>query len=381
MSKALIYILFHPAVLVKYDVIRREGEKDIVHIMVVCEHPYSNRKNIDMYSKGFNHIVYLPCISYEANIFRGAMAYFRFLKKIQTELTPILENVKSYSVVSDFSAFLPVNALLSKLKKNDKFNKLITLCEDYVFEIKPDILRTAMTMLYTLLLGLQPAYYHKVYFYTYFEKFHDKIIQVISPFEKRIAVVKDSNPLSVYSIIRPVPERCTATKDTIIFYSDTGVRKFGCGLSNEEYSERLEMFFKRLSAHYHGHNIICKPHPLDIGKPMIEMGNIKYVLCEDRLISQVHLDMNFQKVKACYSVASTSLLYSASLGIPSYTLYKYLGFNERYPTEFFKTNNDVTTPFLYEINSLDEIGIIDSIKVEPKKEDIKRDWNEFMEWK
>lgn len=380
MSKALIYILYHPGALVNYNLIRNKEKNDLIHILLICDHPYTDKESIDVYLKGFTNIIHLPDIDYDNNIYRGLKKCAAFLKKARAELAVILKNVKSFNVISEFSAQLPVNTLLSELKNDPRFNKSISVSKEYVFELKPDILKSVKTVFYTLLLRLYPVYYHKTLACMYFKKIHDKNIQVVSLFGKDVPEAKKYDTRSLYSIIRPPLETSAEEKNTVIFYSDMSVQEYGCELSPEAYKDKLGKFFKRLSAHYEGYNIVCKTHPLDGEKVMWGMEAIKYELYKGKLISQMHLDINARKVKACYSVASTSLWYPASLGIPSYTIYKYLGFKGKYPEEFFKADNIATTPFSYNISLLDEIGAIDSLQVELKKETIERNWDEFMEW-
>lgn len=380
MRKAIIYILYHPAALFNYNFIRNEENNETAHILVICSHPYLDRESIEEYTRGFTKTIFLPDIDYENNVFRGFWRYFNFLKIARNELSANLKNIETFNVISDVCAYLPVNAILSELKKNTKFNKLFKINTDYLFEMKPDILKSAKTMCYTFLLRLYPAFCHKRLGYMYFNEFQDKDIQIISPFGRDIDSIKQNELRSSLFIIRPQFERNAGMKDTIIFYSTARVRAYGCELSLEAYKEKLAAFFKRLAEYYRGYTIVCKLHPLDFGKAMPEMEGIQYELYKGSLISQIHLNLNAKRVKACYSVVSTSLLYSAFLGIPSYTLYKYLDFKGKYPEEFFKTDSIVSSPLFYNIRLLDEIGVIDSIKAEPKKEKTKKNFSEFMEW-
>jgi len=379
MRKAIVYILYHPAALASYDLIRSKQENSVIHILVVCNHVYCDKESIDAYSSRFTHTICLQDIDYDSNMVTGMRRYYAFIKKARLELARALKDCGSFSVISDLSAYLPVNALLSELKKDRRFNTLISISEKYVFEFKPDLIRSIKAILYTFFLRLTPVYCHQAFGYMYFKRMDDKIIRVISPFSAQTPeTFKGGNQFS-YCIVRPAVERISGGKDTVIFYSDMQVREYGCELTTEIYKEKLTCFFKQLAAHYSGHTIVCKPHPLDGRKVMPGLEIISFELYEGSRISQMHLDALLGKVKACYSVASTSLLYSASLGIPSYTLFNYLQFKGKYPGEFFNAGNGATTPFSYNIRSLEEIGAIDSLRVEPVKLPVGQSLDDFLE--
>jgi len=165
----------------------------------------------------------------------------------------------------------------------------------------------------------------------------------------------------------------------IIIYGDTTVYEaFGCSLPYEIYVAKLTLFFNLLSQHYKECRLIYKPHPSDQSKVMPGLEYIKYELYNGILVSEMHLEQNIHRVKACYSIASTGLLYSAPKGIPSYTLYRYLEFNSEYPRAFFENENVCENPFLYHIKLVDEIGAIDSINVSPVENDYGDDWSELL---
>ena len=112
--------------------------------------------------------------------------------------------------------------------------------------------------------------------------------------------------------------------------------------------------------------LVCKTHPLDKGRSVDAIEHIPHELYNGCLSSEVYVEQNFDSIIACYSVSSTSLLYSASEGIPSYTLYKYLGFDAdsvlhaTFENEIIKTN-----PYLLNISNIEDIGKIDDMNVDP----------------
>jgi hypothetical protein len=108
------------------------------------------------------------------------------------------------------------------------------------------------------------------------------------------------------------------------------------------------------------------------------MEELEYEIYGGGLTSQMHLHAIIDRVRACYSVASTSLLHSASLGIPSYTLYKYLEYRGAYPRTFFESDIAQRQPFLYNIDTIEDIGIIDANSVEYTTDDSMDQWHEIM---
>jgi len=80
-----------------------------------------------------------------------------------------------------------------------------------------------------------------------------------------------------------------------------------------------------------------------------------------------------------YSVASTSLVYASSIGIPSYSLFKYLGYDEDANLRImFDSLTAKQNPFLYNLSTLEEIGRIDGMYIDPIKENNLDDWNRIM---
>lgn len=379
LKNAIIFISYHPGSLGDYDYFRTIDKGSSLHALIMCRHPYVTQEIIDLYSDKYDYVLILPDINYEKNIIRGFIEYFMFINKFCKWIRSILADIESFSVISDCSAYLPVNALISTLNKNNKFKKLISIREDYYVNTSVQIPTTLLTMFYTKVLNLYTVRAHKGLSYLYKNEPRDMIISLISPYERRIAPkqpLKNSAP-SFY-IVKPVLDRDISDKNIIVFYSDRELGEYGSSLSSEEHKNRIRRFFVRLLKFYKNYKIICKPHPLDQGSVMDGMENVEYELYQGGLSSQMHLHININNIRACYSVASTSLLYSASLGIPSYTLYKYLEYNNAYPKIFFENNNMQHPPFLYHIKNLEEIGIIDDIRVEPTTDKFKDNWHQIM---
>jgi len=379
LNNAIIFISYHPGSLTEYDWLREVDKCQSLHILILCQHAYVTKEIINLYSDKYGYAMILPDIHYEKNIIRGFIRYFMFINKFCKWIRPILSDIGSFSIISDCSAYLPVNALISTLKKNKKCKKLISIREDYYMNTSIQTPTTLLTMFYTKALSLYPVRNHKGLSYLYKNEPRDMIIKLISPYERRIDQKQPlNNSAPSFYIFKPVMDRKNSEKNIIVFYSDRELGEYGSGLSSEEHRNRIRRFFVQLSKYYKNYKIICKPHPLDQGNVMDGMENVEYELYKGGLSSQMHLHININNIRACYSVSSTSLLYSASLGIPSYTLYKYLEYNNEYPKGFFESEKAKQNPFLHNINKLEEIGIIDAISVESIPDESIDNWYKIL---
>jgi hypothetical protein len=376
---ALLFISHHPSCLPKYDYIRRIY-KNYFSILLFCSHPYLNSEIIGLYSKDFDHVLVLPDTKYELNILRAGLSLYRFLKNFRNKVKPIMDAHDAFIIFTNFSAYLPVNAILSRLMRNNKCKQYIGIGEAPEFKMDIDILRTLYLLFFTSIFRLIPVYYHRRLSYLYVLEPRRRILRFNNPF-MRIEHFKryDSKLNPLYHVFEPIVEQLGFERNIIMIYGDTSVYEaYRCSLPRETYIEKLTLFFNLLSRHYKGYRLIYKPHPSDQSKVMPGLESINYELYKNALISEIHLEQNIQQVKACYSVASTGLLYSASKGIPSYTLYQYLEFNGEYPRAFFENENGCENPFLYHIKRFDEIGAIDAISISPVKNNDRDEWSRLL---
>jgi hypothetical protein len=376
MKSAIIFICYHPGSLPDYDSLRKIDNNASESVLVICRHPYASDEIVEVYSQKFDHTIILPDIDYETNILKGLIRCYSFLRGFRNRMDPILKDIDRFFIFSDCSAYLPVNALISDLKRNKKCKSLISMRQDYNHEQHHNILKTARSRVYTSLLELYPVYAHMVFSYEYVTEPRDRIISLVSPYMNLYASFEQGG-VPVHFICRPLVERNDSQRNTVIFYSDTnldGAYRY----SKEEFEWRLEQFFEVFASYYENCRIIFKPHPQDGGRVMCGMNHLQYELYNGRLTSQMHLDLNIRDVRACYSASSSSLLYSASLGIPSYTLYRYLEFNGEYPRAYFDNNTVRQNPFLYNLRSLAEIGIIDTLSVKTAGAAIENVWDDVL---
>lgn len=380
MKKAIIFISYHPQYLVDYvNLCEIDGNRS-QHILILCKHSYLSETIINEYSKKFDNTIFLPDIDYNKNIFAGFMSYAKFKKAYLTALDPVLRGIDSYCVISCCSAWLPVNALLTALCRNSKFKSLFTVCEHIASYEQVKYLRTFLTLFYTLMLRLRSVNYDRVLGYFYKTNQWNGVFRFIGSYEDvNGSLVKVERQKTCY-IRRPARRKNRNISDGIvIFYSDRHQDTYKSTLSEEEWHHRVEQFMHRLGEFYSAYTIVCKPHPLDNNVPIDEMRLVRFKLCEQSLLTQMHLQLNIDRVVACYSICSTSLLYSASIGIPSYNLFKYLGYdNVSNLKNFFDSHKARQNPYLYNLSRLEEIGKIDNLYVELVKNNNLESWGQIM---
>ena len=369
MKNGIIFLTYHPGSLSEYDYIWQAIKENATCVLIICMHPYINEEIITTYSRKCKHCIILPDINYKTNIIIGLKEYFSFIRQFKKKIQPILANIDKFHIISDCSAYFPINALLTELRTNKKCRNLISIREDYSFKKKINFLKTMRSWVYTLILKMHMVYAHRTYSYMYINEPRDKIIRLLSPYEKNIRKSEQNiKYIPIYNVYKTIQRKTGVEKNIVIVYSDRQLDHL-YDLSKQEYEKRLKLFFIYLSRYYEDFIIICKPHPKDRGQVMSGLQNIAYELYSGKLTSQMHLNMNAERVKACYSVSSLSLLYSSALGIPSYTFYHYLEFNGEYPISYFENDNVRKNPFLYQIRQINEIGAIDSLNVLPIESD------------
>lgn len=383
MKKAIVFVTYHPGALYRCEHIGSMCKDKFTSILIACWHPYSNSDIIGHYAGKFDHVIMLPDLKYELNVVRMGSKIKQFIVDFKRQLDIVLSGIDSFYIVSNSSAYLPVNILLSRLRRNTKCAGSIKATDDadrVVVDVRDvDVLRTAYYLLCSMIFGMYPVYHHKKLYFLYFRDPVDKVLMYKSPYvPKRGSMRRGDGKKPVYDMPEPAGRRSDRKKETVIIYGDTNVYgEPGTDLPREVYNERLSRFFRALAKYYSGCRLIYKPHPLDNGKIMPGLEGVGIELYEGRLISQLHLDMNSDDVRACYSVASTSLLYSASRGVPSYAFYGFVGYKREYPRVFFENEDMKANPFLYTISRCEEIGAIDSRDVVP----IEAGCSEgFVEW-
>jgi len=184
MSKATIFISYHPQHLIDYAGLCDTDGKRSLHILIICKHPYLTDAFLKQYSIKFDHTIIFPDIDYNINLFAGFLALKRFKKQCSATLEPLLSGINSYRVISCCSAWLPVNALLTALCRNQKFDGLFTVCEHIKAQVKLNYPRTLITLLYSLVFGLRFVYSDRIFGYHYRNNPWNGVFRFITPYNK-----------------------------------------------------------------------------------------------------------------------------------------------------------------------------------------------------
>jgi hypothetical protein len=358
---SLLFVSYHPGSLNTYNLIRENYIGRLNSVLLLIKHPYVNADIIEFCNSKFDNVILLPDLSYDPNFFRGFRKLICFLKYFQLHTKEILEGTHGrFFVVSDFSAYLPVNAVLSRLRRSHSCGKAISIREDYTYRVQIDFLKSFFITMYVLFFRLSPVLFDSRIHYRYLKEPLREVLRIYNPnFQEKKEIGRTKFLPSFLKTERRIEDQ-----KTIIIYGDTTVYEaYGSRFSIQEYSEQLKLFFAALYQHYDEFRFVYKPHPQD-QQLMSELEGIPVEVYRGGLTSQLHLDEIYQEVRACYSVASTSLLYSSFREIPSYTFYNYLGFENEYPRVYFENDETMKNPFLVNIVRLDQIGGIDLLQTE-----------------
>lgn len=379
MRLAIIYISYHPGSLVDYECLKKRAGSDFISVLIMCRHSYVSQDIIEMYSGKFDYFILLPDVNYRVNIIRGFLEFSKYMKEFKRGVNKILESIDAFQIVSDYSAYLPVNYILSFLTRQEKCDQLISTRDYYSFDIKIDRKKQMCVWIYTFSFGLYPVKATAEGHYFYIKDFFDTVVKFESRFIKKQKIGEiNKGRKPIYRIFRSEIEQVVGEKDTIIVFTASNLRRLGCSLSQLEYEACLAKFISALADYYKGSKILCKPHPTELGQIMQGFEGIKYEIYDKRITSEMFIEQNATRIKACYTHMSTSVLYPSKQGIPSYTFYKYLKLENKYLTEWFETEEAQQNPFLYNITTIDEIGCIDSVNIKDIKTTEKDEFDNLM---
>lgn len=374
MNKATVFISYHPQYLPDYvNLCRLDGNRSR-HILALCRHTYLTQAIIEEYSPKFDAVVLLPDIGYDKNIPAGFMACAAFGHTLRTDLAKALEGIDSFNVISCCSAWLTVNAILSHLRRRAGFRALFTICEHIASRGGESHLRTMLASIYTAAFGLMPVYVDKIHGFFYKKNPWGCVLKFTGPYEEPDAPgAKAGVAVRVRRQARPPAVGRPA--GMVIFYSDRWLDQFKSKLLPEERHRLMQEFVRRLGERYKDQEIICSPHPLDKGVPIEEMSLVKHGISDQSLMAQMYLQKNLRRVIACYSVSSSALLYSSSIGVPSYSLYKYLGYGgDEHLQILFENAGARKRPYLFNISELGEVGAVDDFVAMPVPDEAMDGW-------
>ncbi|MBT3981947.1 MAG: hypothetical protein HOE90_11370 [Bacteriovoracaceae bacterium] len=350
----IVTILYHPGSITEYLTIINDIKKDEKSILVLCEHDYTTDEIKNHLLSLFDDIVVLSNINYDYRIPLGIIR----IRQHQAKLKKLFDTypVKKIKIITDISAYLPVNTALSYFMKNFEVQEIFSVKANLKHEYKPDFKKTFFASIYSKLCGLLKAQYFEKLGYIYTNEIDCKVVKILPFFSLPIAksdkkiFFKKKNLYQLGDMEK---------KDTILIFSDKDLSPYDPP-EDKIYHKKLGEFYREIQKKYPNASILCKPHPADGMEGMEGMQCLKYDFYQKEITSQLAIDELHSRLIACYSPASTSLIYSSSVGIPSYTFYKFLNLKASILAEYFENDLQKENPCLINIERLEQIGSIDT---------------------
>lgn len=365
--RRLIFITYHPSSLVYHSIVRKAFPSDYPAHLVLIKHPYLKDIMIDQYKSFFDSILTLPEAFYSFNI----LPQFKKAREIQSSLRENLlvkfePNDEAY-VFTDGSAFLPVNIVLSLINKHSQCRRIYDYYSD-----KPAY-RSAENKLKTWLANIYTKYFHLNSVYAYQNKkftsyLYDKPLPAcpVSIAYRQTPMQDPEELLSADILNINAGQMGEAKKNPGIILVIGGATVFKAFEhlfpDYQTYEERMKSFFLRLKKVYKNDKILYKPHPADNNQLMPGVKEAECGIIHEELTAEMIIERMSSDVKACYTVASSAVHFSALLGIHSYMIYPYLApetnsiFGQ---TDIGKAAKSQTNKFLHLLNDLDEMGKYD----------------------
>jgi hypothetical protein len=369
-NKAKLFISNHPGDLLLYEnfvkIIRRYDKK-INIILFKVNHPYFLKFDFEPHKKYFDEIIDFDFIHYKKNIFLGYWEIFKFQRKLKMISNKLLKNFERIDLFSAVSAWLPLNILLYNLSKNKNIKSItrFILCQIESPQIKTDKTKTFFCRLYTLPFGcykikVLSTLKGKFVDFVYDDNLPGDVVKITSFTEENLGK-EDILPYPIISNAFSGDR-----EDMVIIFGDESIF-WDCSEylpQYEIYAEKITNFFQALEKKYSDCRLYYKPHPCDKeGKFMPGINPPKYTLFDNKVNAQTIFDSYYNRIKAVYTLSSSSVISSSFFGIPSYTFYHYLvnqAGREKFDNMFSQDN--IKSKFLFHLSDLKEIGKIDNLK-------------------
>ena len=369
-KRAKIFICHHPAGLLFFENLSRiskqiNSEKKIILFKV--NHAYFSKLDFKEHEKYFDQIIEFDFVHYNENFMKEYFKIIRFIKKLDRVKKEIFSCFSGADLFLEDSAWLPMNIMLYNLSKSKeiksifRFNGIDVIKKD----IKTDRFKSFLCNLYAAFL---PSYLIKFTVspegkfsnFRYRNAVPGKEIKIQSPANFKNSQVPGVLPFPVISA-KGLRER----KDMVFIMGDAKIfEEFSeYFFSYEDFLERGKNFFAAIEKKYPGHKICYKPHPADGAEIMAGIDPKKHIIFDNSAVAQTIFNNYYSKIKAVYSISSSSVIASSYFGIPSYVFYRYFMAEpgiRRMDTIFLAEN--IVSPFLLRAKDLSDSGIIDGAK-------------------
>ena len=375
--KNIYYFCNHPYPLVIMDsiaTIYSKNFKDLRQYLIFVKHPYFNNLLYSEYFNNFDKVYYLPWIDYENNVFKNIRKHREYIGKLKS--IPFEDSALFFTIsYSD----LATNIFCNYIKNFGLNNKIIHFS---IYGNFLDVSNGVLNIFKTILANLNAFLFNGRYLKIYTNSFgilidkiytkdpHDQIFMLSS---------SNSNSISKFPFI-PYPLTLLngsrkLTSKLLIFFADTSLID-QYNLDSILFYEIINKMISTIIKKYKNKNIkfIYKPHPLDKDCIPDQIKNYSLSLFGEKLTAEMIFLKYRNEIEAIYSISSVACLTGSYQGIPSYVAYRLFSFAEhemKLFKQYFKYSNRQT--FL-ELQSFDEIGVIDNKKHEQKIDDNHDEW-------
>lgn len=326
-KRAILFISHHPGDLLLYKnisiLMRRLLPKASI-ILFKINHRYYHSFNMSPYVQSFDSIEEFPFITYQKNLLKGSREMRHFRKRL-SEIKSLLHQYHHIDVYMQDSAWLPVNMMLFFLNDMPSIKHILRWnfgMEEHK-QVREDSVRTWYCRFYHALFGgafpvrAVSTLEGKFVDFLYTERVPGEKLTIISP-------AREKKTLRENEIYFPLFKgKQSPAKDMVIIFGDADILDFNEYVDDYEKAEKkLAVFFEYLQKMYHDCVIYYKSHPGDGASLMPGIKKESYRAFKEGLNTQSILDMYHSRIKAVYTVFSTSAMWSSFFGIPSYVAYR-----------------------------------------------------------
>lgn len=367
-KRAKIFVSHHPSDLLLYKnliILTKKLMPEAPIILFKVNHRYYKTFDFSPYKSYFDIVEEFPFITYQKNLWQG-MREMRQFKERLAQAKTLLEQFDHVDVLIQNSAWLPVNMLLFFFAKANAVKHIFRW--DFGMEehkkTKRGRWRTFYCRLYQTLFGNSYKVHAvstlkgKFVDFAFSQPVPGQKLTIVSPAGSIKHLAKEE--LSFPLLTHRTPEK----KDMVVIFGDADILDWKEYVDNRKEAEKkLIAFFERLNVVYRNYSIYYKPHPADEKlMPGIKKG--VYHAFTNGVNTQSILDTYHSRIKAVYTVFSTSAMWSSFFGIPSYVAYRVV-YNRvgalRFDHVF--TQKSMSSPLIALVRDKEEIGTRDNIKI------------------
>lgn len=343
MKKIVFFCIYHPESLFYYRLYidQKIDKKTTQPIFLWCKHPYTLDSDIKCYSAQYEEGIFFNDITYSKNLIKGILSGVLFIQKLNRFLNQF-KGATDVHIISDLSAFLPMNIFLSTLKKQFP-SATLSSGQSLGFEYDTILVGlTCLTRVYTKLFSLSDVVMDSVFYFVYKTRPRYQLIR----FRSAKKAKKKSD------LVLPFFHRQEGQSKVVIFGSLNYDYKFYRG-TKKEFESRLAMCMAQLRNKFSGKELLFKPHPKEVEDYTDMMDALGICSYESSMLTQLFLLKEGAHIHSCFSIVSSSLILAVKMGIPSYTLFDVI---TSYQSDFISTlYSEIKNDLLFKrVSNLDQ---------------------------